>query len=162
MKPSNDKKRCRPVRDQLASAVGDAGGQMAGWLGRHVAGCPKCQRRMQGLAKVDLAFSLLKAQPHPLDLVMRANNKAVAMLKRPVRQTTQAQAIRYMLPKPTLSQKLRKYCQPVASAAACLLAVVLLRAGLNSSIDRFRQDSEQAFRQYYARHLDQETLDDLL
>jgi hypothetical protein len=97
----------------------------------------------------------VKAQPHKLDLVTRANNRAIAMLKRSVRQTVRAEAICHMLPQPTLTERLRKYTQPVLSAAGCLLTLVLLRTGLLSSVSRFQEDSERSIKQHCARYLDQ-------
>jgi len=146
----------------LASAVADPTSRAKWWVQRHLANCPRCQRRAQALGKVHLALSLIKTQPHKFDLVTRANNRAIAVLKRSLRQMPQAEAVCHMLPKPTFIERLRKHTQPVSAAAACLLAVVLLRTGLISSVSRLQRDTERAMRQHCARYLEQETLDDII
>ena len=113
------------------------------------------------MAKTDLALCLLKAQPHRLDLLMRANKRALAMVTRTARDSTQAEAICHMLPKPTAMDWMRKYAQAAANAAACLLVLVLVRVGFTSSVSRFQRNSEQAVRQLYQQHLGGDGLEDL-
>ena len=124
---------CDGVRTRLLGLLGVSGGVWPDWLLRHIANCPRCRRRMQAISRADLAMALLKAQPCKPDLLMRANKRALAMLKRDARNTTEAQAACHMLPKPSAFVRARKYFQPIVNAAACLVVVALVRVGITSS-----------------------------
>jgi len=156
------KNRCENVRQRLAGAVGGALAAYSGWLEGHVAGCPRCQRRIRGFSRLSLALALVKTQSHQPDLLTRANAAAVRMLKRPVRQTTQAEALRHMLPRPTFLARIGKYTQPAGNAAACVLVLALLKIGVFSATEKFQQSGRQAIRDYYAAHVDQDILDQIL
>jgi hypothetical protein len=68
------------MRRRLLDTAHRRFGLDAPWVRRHVASCPKCQQRLAGLTKVDLALSVIKSQPHRLDLLTRANTAAIRML----------------------------------------------------------------------------------
>lgn len=161
MMRSNMKSTCRDIRRRLAEAIEDRLVPSAGWMGRHLAGCPRCRRRLGGFGKVSLALLLIKSQAHRADLLMRANRRAVAMLKRNTRRTTEAEGLRHMLPRVTVWLRIGKYTQSVASVAACLLIVLLMRMDLLSSAIKFHRRSEQAIKGYYTRSLGEEISNDL-
>ncbi len=159
---SNKDNMCGRIRRWLSEAVGSPPSLLARWLEKHLAECPKCRRRAIGYGRLSVAMSLIKAHAHRADLLMRANRRAVAMLRRPLRETTKAQALRHVLTKPSLRERLGKYTQSAVSAAACLLVLLLMRTGIFSSMTSLHDEGEQAVRQYYAKHLDQDMLDQIL
>src|SRR5512146_1328201 len=85
--------RCRQIRHRLADSLAERLGPEAPWVQKHVAQCPRCQKRLAALGQVDLALSLIKSQPHQLDLLMRANTAALRMLSRDLREAREAERL---------------------------------------------------------------------
>ncbi len=152
----------RQIRRRLIEAIDDRIGGPGGWVERHVANCPRCRRRLGGLGRVRAAISLLKSQTHRSDLLTRANRRAVAMLKHEARRTTQGEAIRHALPRTKVWERIGRYTHSVASVAACLLIVLLMRMDILSSATRFHDQTQHAVRKHYARHLGEDIYNDLL
>jgi hypothetical protein len=131
------------------------------WLGKHIATCPRCQRRITDFNRVALAFSLLKTQPHSLDLLMKANTQAVNSLNHKLRTSTKADTLKQMRPEPGWLSVNGKYLQPLINLAACLAFVLLLKIGVFSSMEDFKESGETAVQNYYASRLDEQTYDDI-
>lgn len=161
-KRQSGKGRCGDLVQRLVEAFEGRWEVPSAWVDRHVASCPRCQRRLRGAGRLSLAMSLLRCQPHRSDLLMRANSQAIRMLQREVRSSEKAQQLRHQLPKGGLLTAMGRYSQGVTNAAACLAILVLLRVGLLSSIDTFQRQGRQAMHDYYSRNLDEETVDHLL
>jgi len=145
--------KCRQIRDWLSELVNARLGLSADWVQDHIAACPKCQRRFAAFGKVALAFSILKAQPHNLDLLMRANTQAIGVLKHPLRKAPKAAKLRTMLPEPKLLERCAKYPRPLAHAAACIALLILMKLGVFSSMAAFQNKGQDVVKHYYARHL---------
>jgi len=152
---------CRRIRAFLYKAVSKRLGPEADWLQNHIATCSRCRRRLVSRGKVDLALSLIKAQPHSLDLLKRANKQAISVLKHSLRGEPQAEKLRSKLPEPKFVQKYSRYGHSAANFAACIAIMFLVKAGLFSSIDQFQSKSHKVIEQYYARQAGQDLADDV-
>jgi hypothetical protein len=157
----NKNKKCKRIRAWLHKAVINRLGPKADWVQTHVAGCSKCQRRLASFGKVNLALSIIKSQPHSLDLLMRANAQAVGVLKHSLRQAPKAEKLKAARPEPKLLERSRKYAHPVANAAACVAILLLMKMGVFSSMDKFQSEGRKVARQYYASQIGQDMADDI-
>jgi len=153
--------KCRQIRSRLLRLVGSSLRLDAGWAQKHIADCPRCQLRIIGVGKVEMALSLVKSQRHHLDLLMRANVQAVGVLKHSLREAPKAERLKQALPEPTLSEGLSKYKHSAANVAACFAILVLMKIGVFSSMDKFQSRGQEVFRQYYAMYIGQDLADEI-
>ncbi len=140
---------CRKIRRRLADSAYRRLGPGASWVQRHVAGCPRCQRRLAALGKVDLALSVVKSQPHRLDLLMRANTAAVQMLSRQLREDAESRRLEQARPEPSFAERCGRHQNAVTNVAACLAILVLTKAGIFSSLDSANTHGQAVMKQYY-------------
>ncbi len=161
MKTIKSNKKCRQIRTWLYKAVSSRIGFDADWLQNHIANCPRCQRRIVSCGKVNLALSVIKSQPHKLDLLMRANAQAIGVLKHSLRRAPKACKLKVMLPEPKLLERWGKYAQPAANAAACIAILLLMKIGVFSSMDKFQRQGQKVVKQYYSSHVGQEMADEI-
>jgi len=131
------------------------------WLQNHIANCPRCQRRLSVYGRVEVAISLLKTQPHQIDLLTRANTQAIKMLKHGLRFAPKADKLKQKRPQPAWILRYSGFSRSVVNAAACVMILVLLKMGVFSSMDNARQNGRAAVRGYYAKHLDQDTANEI-
>jgi len=131
------------------------------WMQNHIANCPRCQRRLSLAGKVNLALSVMKSQPHTLDLLMRANTQAISVLKHSLREAPKAQKLRTMLPEPKLLERWGKYGQSVANLAACIAVLLLMKIGVFSSMDAFQTQGQKVIRQYYTGQVGKDLADEV-
>ncbi|HNY80793.1 MAG: hypothetical protein RBS72_15070 [Sedimentisphaerales bacterium] len=150
-KPSAD--RCRRTRQWFATALSRRLGPEAGWVRRHVAVCPRCRKRLAGLRNVEMALSLVRSQPHSLDLLSRANAHAIKMLQHGLRQAPKARELERSRPEPSLVEQFGQYRHSAVNVAACIAILLLTRAGVFGSLDKARTGGQKAVRQYYASHV---------
>ena len=143
-------KGCRRLRQWLVTSLSRGLGPEAAWVQRHAADCPRCQRRIAALSKVELALSIVKSQPHQLDLLKRANTHAIGMLKHSLQEAKQARTLENLRPEPSFLERSGRYRHRLANIAACFAIVLLTRTGLFSSLDRVSTRGEEFMRQYYA------------
>lgn len=136
-------------------------GAEAGWLQSHISSCPRCQRRLVSLGKVNLALSLMKARPHSLSLLMRANEQAIGVLKHGLRAEPQAARLKTTLPEPKLVERCGRYGHSVGHLAACVTVLLLMKIGVFSSMDTFQTEGQEVMRQYYARQVGQDLAEDV-
>jgi hypothetical protein len=141
---------CKRLRLRLVESAHHRLGLEAGWVQRHVAGCARCQRRLAAVAKVDLALSAIRSQPHRLDLLMRANAAAARMLSHQLRQTPQAHRLERARPEPCLLERCARHRGAVTNIAACVAILFLTKAGIFSSLDKARTRGQAVMKQYYA------------
>lgn len=127
----------------------------------HIASCPRCQKRLLKLGRVELALQLLLSQPHSLTLLQEANMAALKMLGRRERFSSKADALRQATPQPDWTQRHTKRLEKLLGVAACLMVICLIKIGVFSSLKEIHDDGQTAMRNYYARNLDQETMGDL-
>jgi hypothetical protein len=102
------------------------------------------------LGKVELAISLLKSQPHNLDLLMRANTQAIGVLKHSLRATTRAEHLRNARPEPSILERCSRYRHSFANAAACIAIAVLMKNNIFLSAKTFESKGRKAMEHYYA------------
>ena len=138
------------MRQRLLASLGRGFGPQAEWVQRHVAGCPRCQKRLAAWGKVELALSVVKSQSHRLSLLSEANSCAVKMLKHSLREAPRAHALEEARPEPSFLQRSAGYRHRVANAAACVAILVLTRSGLFTSLDRATAGGEKLMKHYYA------------
>jgi hypothetical protein len=104
---------------------------------------------------------LVRSQPHSLDLLMRANTRAIGVLKRSLRCQPKAEKLKTMVPEPKLAERLGKYKNSVANVAACLAILYLTKQGVFSSMDKFQLQGQRALKQYYANNVGQELANEI-
>jgi anti-sigma factor RsiW len=136
-------------------------GPEASWVRKHVAHCPRCQKRLAALGKVDLALSIIKSQPHRLDLLMRANTAAVKMLKHSLREAAEAQELEQAKPELSLIERCARYRISATHLAACIAILFLTKAGIFSSVDRLHTRGEAALKQYYSHQAGEDVAKDI-
>lgn len=110
---------------------------------------------------MDLALSLVKSEPHKLDLLMRANSQAVGVLKHSLRHDPKAEELKAMMPKPTLIDKCDKYKHPATNVAACLAILLLAKIGVFCSMKQVQTQGRDVVKQYYANHVGQDLADEI-
>jgi hypothetical protein len=154
-------RRCRRIRRWLVASLSRGLGPEAVWVRRHAAACPKCRKRIAAVSTVELALSIVKSQPHQLDLLKRANAHAIGMLKRSLREAPQTRALEDARPEPSFIERSGRYRHHVANLAACLAIVLLTRTGLFSSLDRMNTRGEKFMRQYYAHQVGEDLAEEV-
>lgn len=160
MKNANNK-NCAGIRAKLGEAIMSRLQLKAGWLADHVATCPRCQKRLGNIARVNLAFSLLRSQPHSRDLFKNANTKAVNTLKHSLRNAPAADKLREFQVRPNWLTRNYRPVSSITSAAACIAILVLLKVGIFSSMDSLHEKGTESLKQYYAKQLDKDTVNDM-
>lgn len=145
--------KCRSTRQWFAAALSRRLGPEAGWVRRHAATCPRCQRRLAALRNVEMALSLLRSQPQSLDLLGRANAHTIKMLEHDLRDAPKARKLERSRPEPSFVERFGQYRSSVVNVAACIAIVLLTRAGIFSSLDKLSTGGDRAMRQYYTNHI---------
>ena len=161
MTSKNRNNKCKRIRAWLLKAVSSRLGVDASWIQSHIASCPRCQRRLASVGKVNLALSIIKSQPHNLDLLMRANAQAIGVLKHSLREAPKARKLKVARPEPKLLERWRKYAHPATNAAACIAILLLMKVGVFSSMDKFQTQGQEVIKQYYATRAGQDVADEL-
>ena len=147
---ANKKNRCRQLIDQALRLLADSIGPDRHWIQNHIATCPRCQRRLARLGKVELAITLLKSRPHGLDMLKRANTQAIGVLRRDLRITAKAEHLRNIRPEPGIFERCSKYKHSLASAAACIAIAILMKNSAFYSARTFETKGQKAVEHYYA------------
>jgi len=155
------KNYCRQLKDLMYKLLTDKFNVDRHWVRNHIANCPRCQRRIMHLGKVELAISLLKSQPHNLDLLMRANTQAIGVLKHGLRTTTRAEHLRNVRPEPGILERCSMYKHSFANAAACIAIAVLMKSSTFSSAKTFESESRKAVEHYYASQVGEDIARDI-
>lgn len=127
----------------------------------HIANCPRCRRRLISSGKVHLALSFMKTQPHGLDLLMRANEQAISVLKHSLRQEPKAQELKTRQPEPKPMEKYGRYGFSVGSLAACIAVLFLMKIGIFSSMDTVQNQGRKVMKQYYVNRIGQDLADEV-
>jgi hypothetical protein len=141
--------KCRRIKAWLHEAITSRFGPDADWVQHHIAGCPRCQKRFIYTGKVNLALSLLKSQPHNVDLLKRANTQAIAVLKHSLQAATKAQKLKSILPEPKLSERCKVYNRSIGNVAACITILLFAKIGVFSFMDNFQTRGQEVIKQYY-------------
>ena len=155
--PGGRERLCRCLADAARRRFGPA----APWVRRHIAHCPKCRQRLAALGKVDLALSVIKSQPHRLDLLAQANDAAIHMLNHRLREAAEAQQLKRVDREPDLSERWAGPQNALVNVAACLAVLVLAKAGIFTSLDRANARGQAAMKQYYTNHAGEDLADEI-
>jgi hypothetical protein len=158
---TNKDGKCKQIRAWFHKIISDRFGPDAKWIRNHIAHCPRCQRRLAAVGKVNLALSVLKSQPHNLDLLKRANSQAIGVLKHSLREAPKAGKLKRARPEPKLPERSRKYVHPGTNVAACIAVLLLMKMGIFSSVDKFQSGGQEVMKQYYASRAGQDVADDM-
>ncbi len=134
----------------------DQRGPMPRRLAKHVMTCPKCSAWASGVARVQGALTLLGTQAVPTGLLGRANDKALRMLNRQVREDEQAADLRQPKPAAKIWPRLSGSMNRGAAAAAAAMVVLGLRAGVASGMEQTRDLAQPLADAHYQRHIDDE------
>ena len=161
MKSINTNNRCRRIRAWLYEAISSRFDVDAHWVQNHIENCPRCRRRLALAGKVNLALSVVKSQPHKLDLLMRANTQTIGVLKHSLRRAPKARKLRTMLPEPKLLERWGKYRCTAANLAACIAVLFLMKIGVFSSMNEFQTQGRKVIRQYYASQAGEDLADEV-
>ncbi len=161
MENRKTKNNCKTIRAWLFKLINSRIGLNADWVRNHIAHCPRCRKRLALVGKVELALSVIKSQPHSLDLLMRANAQAIGVLKHSLRNTPKAQKLKAVLPEPKLLEACGKYKHSLANAVACLAVLFLMKIGIFSSMEKFQTQGSRAVKNYYTTHVGQEMADEI-
>ena len=154
------KNQCKKLRANLVKkTIGKLSSTL--WLQNHIAACPRCRGRIARVARVDFALTLLKSQPHSIDLLARANISAINVLKHSLRESPKADKLMQTEPADAWRQKCGAHIIPLAKTAACLAVILIIKLGVLSSMDNFCKQGGNAVEHYYARHLGQEYADEI-
>lgn len=153
--------KCKQIRNKLYSALGKHLSPDASWLQKHIAQCPRCQKRFNSINKVNLALSCMKSQPHSLDLLKHANIQTIGVLKHSLREEPKAQKLRNILPEPKLFERMAKYFQPSANLAVCVLVLVLMKMSVFSSMSKVQTQGQKAMKQYYVARVGEDLAEDI-
>ena len=151
----------RQLRDRVLRLLADSFTPDQHWIQNHIANCPRCQRRLARLGNVELAISMLKSQPHNLDLLMRANTQAIGVLKHCLRTTTKAEHLRNVRPDLSIIEKYSRYKHSFANVAACIVIALLMKSGTFSSAKIFETKSQKAMEHYYASNAGEDIARDI-
>jgi len=161
MKTINSDNKCRKLRAWLHNMIDSRLGRRAAWIQDHLATCPRCQRRLAAIAKVDLALAALRSQPHSLDLLAKANAQAIAVLRHSLQKAPKANRLRTAVPRPRLLETLSCYRDSAINLAACLLILLLMKLGVFSSMSNFQTEGRKVLNQYYSTQAGQDLADDV-
>gem|GEM_PF-268806 len=161
MATTRTQNRCKQIRAWLYTTMSSRLGPQAHWIEAHVADCPRCRQRLASWGKVNLALSFIKAQPHGLELLMRANTQAIGVLKHGLQAEPKAQELRTSLPQPKLLEGCGRYGHCVGSLAACVAILLLVKVGVFSSMDTLHAQGQKVIKQYYAKQAGQDLADEV-
>jgi len=153
--------KCRQIRARLRKAIRSHFGPEADWVQNHIANCPRCQRRFASVGKVNLALSLMKSQPHNLDLLMRANAQAIGVLKHSLREAPKAKTLKNIQPEPKLLERCSMYKSSAANVAACIAILFLMKIGVFSFMDKFQSEGQKVVKQYYVNQVGEDLANDI-
>ncbi len=152
---------CKQVRLYVCGIIADKLIFNKKWVYNHIANCPRCQSRLDAFSKVGSALLIMKSQPHNLDLLLRANNKTISVLKQNLRQLPRAQKLKTMFPEPTLFERCKVYRNAAINVAACITILLLMKIGIFSAFNTFQTHSKEAIKQYYARNVGEDLTNEI-
>lgn len=151
---------CRKTRSNLWRIIKNKMSIDSDWIQNHIAVCPKCQRRVLSLGKVDIALSVLKSQPHSLNLLQKANTQAISSLKHSLQQSEKADKLKLAVPKPGIVEQVAPYKGTIGNIAACIAICTLLRIGISSNVPKAQTCGQNIIKNYYAANCGQDLADE--
>jgi hypothetical protein len=158
---SKGKNHCRQIKDRVLRLLAESFSLDRYWIQNHIANCPRCQRRLAHLGKVELAMSLLKSRPHNLSLLMRANTQAIGVLKHCLRTTPKAEHLRTIRPDLSIIERFAGYKHALAGVAACIVIAFVMKYGAFSSAKMLESKGQKAVEHYYASNAGEDIAHDI-
>ena len=152
-----NRNRCSRLRDKLIRPIESLISSDSNWLQSHLSHCSRCRKRFVDLSRVDFSLNILKSQPHSIDLLANANNKALGFLKHSLRYAPQAQTLRELKPKVKTIHRVTAIFTPLINAAACIGVVTIMRFGFFDSVKNFTDTGQQIVDNYYSQYIDEES-----
>ena len=108
-----------------------------------------------------MGLNLIRSQSHGADLLKRANNAAVNVLKHDLQDSDKAQLLRIGLSTPSLGHRIRSAGRGLYQAAACIAILALSKISVFSSVDRIQKQGHTTVRHYYDHQLGSDLSEDL-
>ncbi|MEN8128241.1 MAG: hypothetical protein ABFR90_10635 [Planctomycetota bacterium] len=161
MKLFTDKKRCRSVRTKRYGLIRSVKVRLLGQLSDHVAECPKCQKRLAAINRIEIALMLMKSQPCKMGLLARANNKTLDVLTHSLRFGAKSTLLRQAVPDTNRLEKARPFIEKILNMAACLFVIVMIKSGISNSLLDYKEQGQAVIHNYYARNLDSQMFDEI-
>ena len=161
MKRFNDKNQCRSMRNERCGVIRSVKMRLLERLSDHIAECPRCQRRLAMVNRVELGLMLMKTQPLEIGLLSRANNQALDVLKHSLRYAPKSAVLRNAKSDTNRLEKMRPGLERVMNAAACVFVVLMIKTGVSNSLLDYKQQGEAVIENYYARNLDSQMFDEI-
>ncbi len=157
----NKNNKCKRIRGWLNEAINKRFDPEAKWLQKHIANCPRCQRRFVSYGKVNLAISAIKSQPQKLDLLMCANAQTIGVLKHSLRRARKAGELKTIRPEPKLLEKYSRYSSSMLNVAACMAIMLLMKFGVFSSMNMCQTQGQKVIKKYYANRIGDDLADEI-
>jgi hypothetical protein len=136
----------------------DDGGDMPIRLARHVLCCTKCHTWAKRVARVQWALAMLTSQAAPVGIIGRANEKALRMLARKLRDEAEVLKLSEAKPDPGVWPKLEGPLSRTAASAAAAMIILTLRAGVASGVEQTCQIVRPLADCHVERHIYDERL----
>lgn len=161
MKSDRNTNQCRTIRKSRSGLWSLLKSRMLERLNDHVAECPRCQRRLARVNRVEVALMLIKAEPYQMGLLARANNKAINVLTHSLRFAPKSDLLREAKSDTHRIEKARPIIEKMLNVAACLFVVVMIKTGISHSLSDYQKQGEAVIHNYYARNLDSQMFDEM-
>lgn len=161
MNTTNDTNRCRNMEKRPVGFWNGLRLRLTEQLNDHVAHCPRCQRRLAMVNRVELALTLVKTQPLNVGLLAQANNKALDALKHSLRNAPKSAALRIAKADLNRLEKMRPGLERILNVAACVFVVLIIKTGMSRSLLDYQEQGEAVIKNYYARNLDSQLFDEI-
>lgn len=120
----------------------------------HVECCPRCQKHLSLSNRVEIAISLLRTQPQRIELLARANDSALGMLKHSLRFSSESQKLRAARTNLSCVCRLKPLMEQVLNVAACLFVLVMIRCSVFNLLKDYHSRGQAVLHNYYAANLD--------
>lgn len=127
----------------------------------HVLDCEKCQQRLVSVNKVNNALMMVKSQSHKIDLLARANEKTVNVLRHSLRENPKAEKLKTALPEPRKINIFKRCNHSLINAAACFVVFLLLKTHIVNSMQDFQAGGEKVMSNYYENNLGEDLAKEL-
>jgi len=130
------------------------GGRLPSGLVSHIRGCSSCHAWAMRIVRIEGALTMLATEAVPPDLLGRANDHALRMLARRLRESKDAGRLRRARPQGALWPRMEQSLGRGSSAAAAALIVLALRAGVADGMKQVRDLAQPLADAHYQRHID--------
>ncbi len=145
--------KCDKYQSVFADSVGSRPGAKSRWIYRHISACPRCRKRLERYNRLALAMSMIKTQPHSINLISQANSQALKHLKNSLSKTEEARVLQHSVVRPGIFQRWSRFSQALGHGAACMAILFLMKTGILSSMNKTQSQGRSAMKNYYKQRL---------